>query len=334
MHVWHAALGGSACLAFVDWEVTVPTTPWESQDWEFETALGLRLRVSFRADGQVFDDFFRGYDQAFVLRDEKEDQVGFRRCFALNHGSAYSELEQRYGAFREVCLVADDIATGARVGGANLVAVLNTACVTTNLNYLYVDEGVRRQGYFARLSQGVRELTSLLFGERITALVFIEQNDPLAMSREAYARDTQFTGLDQFERLRIWAKAGARIVDFPYVQPALSLDRKPDSTLVYSAYGAPSSQLDAGVLLGHLRSYFGISVLKGAPLETDAEAVRQLSCLEQMRAANEPIALLDPIPTLERLSREPRAREFLSEPPRTFRDAVKQLTRHSAAERL
>ena len=154
--------------------------------------------------------------------------------------------------------------------------------------------------------------------------VFIEQNDPFRMSAEAYAHDTRATGIDQLDRLRIWSKLGARIVDFAYVQPALSARQVPDDSLVYALLGGRDGPLPAALVAAHLRRFFGISVLKGAPLDGDATASAQLSALA---ARDGEIALLDPRPLLARVKGRDDAATALGAEPASVRDAIGLLAR-------
>lgn len=290
-------------------------------DWRVTAGNGLVLDATLDAASPVFAAFFEGYDKAFVLPDEKEDEEGFALCLALNRGEDYARLEARYGAFREVCAVARDGA-GRRIGGVNFIAAPSQGFVCANLNYIYIDAGARGQGNFRKLVNATTELIGSLFPGAGAPLVFIEQNDPIAMSAEAYAHDTAFTGLDQFDRLRIWAKAGAKVVDHAYVQPPLSADQEADATLVYSVLGAPGDALSACVLAGHLKRFFGISVLKGAPLESEPVAAGQVAALEAQCRAGEHIALIDPSETLARTPNRDAAMTRASPPPRRFRDLL------------
>jgi GNAT superfamily N-acetyltransferase len=286
----------------------------------------LAIHMTDRADSEVFERFFAGYDRAFVLPDEKEGRDGLEECLALNHGTAHASLEARFGPFRELCLVADD-GDGLPVGGANFIVMpstrAGTAIVTANLNYIYVDAEARGRGHLRQLLEAVMACAAGLFqpGHGLP-LVFIEQNDPFRMSAESYERDTRAGGIDQLDRLRIWARLGARVVDFPYVQPALSDGQEADDSLIYSMLGSSASQLDAGVLHSHLRRFFGISVLKGRPLEADRVAASQLDWLEKMMAAHTAIGLLDPAPLLDRYLSPRQATELLGRPLRSFRDEL------------
>lgn len=286
------------------------------------TAEGLTISASTSADGDVFARFFAGYDKAFVLPNEKEDEEGFARCFALNAGEDYDRLSALYGPYSEVCLVAEE--GTLEVGGANFIAMpIGADTVTANLNYIYINTNARGRGHLSRLTAGVRETLAALFPGRREILMFIEQNDPFRMSAEDYARDTAFTGLDQFDRLRIWAKLGARVVDFPYEQPPLSVDQGADDTLVYSVLGARGDSLSSCALEAHLRRFFGVSVLKGAAIEANAVASGQLTELQRGCGAGDAIALRDPAPLLRQIaSRDAVAAIWPFGAPATFRAAL------------
>lgn len=292
-----------------------------------DTADGLTLRTAISAETEVFARFFAGYDKAFVLPNEKEDEAGFARCFALNSGEDYQRLSALYGAYSEVCLVADE--GEEAIGGANFIAMpIDDDTVTANLNYIYIEAEARGRGNLSRLIEGVRETIAAIYPDHSRVLIFIEQNDPFRMSAADYKRDTSFTGLDQFDRLRIWAQRGALVVDFPYAQPPLSDDQEADDTLVYSVLGAETPALDACMLEAHLRRFFGVSVLKGAELEDNQAARSQLAGLNAACAEGGRVALLDPGRMLAALKRRADiAKVWPENRPATFRDALRAYAR-------
>jgi GNAT superfamily N-acetyltransferase len=296
----------------------------------------LRVRTTDRADNEIFDRFFAGYDSAFVLPDEKEDREGLAECLSLNHGARHAELEERFGSFRELCLIAET-SDGAAVGGANFIAMPGSGdggIVTANLNYIYVAPDARKRGNLRRLLKIVFEAAKSLFNAdlgELQPLVFIEQNDPFQMSEENYERDTRFTGIDQLDRLRIWTRLGARVVDFPYVQPALSGDQEPDDSLIYSVLGSSQSTLSAAVLRGHLERFFGISVVKGRSLVSDRAARPQLDALKAAVNGGRAIDLLDPAPLLAKLGHRRDAAVLLGRRPTSFRDAVSEFRENLAS---
>jgi GNAT superfamily N-acetyltransferase len=267
------------------------------------TPLDDRLHVVVTADpaSPVLTDFYAAYDRAFVLPDEKEDLAGFRDCLALNHGEAYARLSQRYSLFRELVIIARNEADET-LGGANFIAFADagdpgsTPLVTVNLNYIFVSEAARGQGLFRKLVGAVRLYSGQAFqfsagDPRI--FVFIEMNDPIRMDAADYARDSEHAGLDQVDRLRIWAKLGARLIDFDYLQPPLSKEQSADDGLLYGVLGADEPTLDACILARHLDRFFSISVLKGRDAKSDPDAGAQVAALSARCTRSERIALLD-----------------------------------------
>ena len=262
----------------------------------------MQLDIIDCPDDPNLREFYAAYQRAFILPDEIEELAGFQACLSLNHGDAHARLSAEYGPFLEACVLARDEADGALVGGANLIAlrhdIAGIPVLTANLNYIFVPGPARGQGWFARLLSavtagipGMLATSSQNVGTRI--LLFIEQNDPLRMDAADYARESAHSGIDQFDRLRIWAARGARVVDFAYVQPALSSEQSPDDGLVYSVIGAQGPTLDSCLLASHLRGFFGISVLKGKPIASDPVAVRQLDTLAALCRHNTSLPLLD-----------------------------------------
>jgi GNAT superfamily N-acetyltransferase len=261
--------------------------------------IALTLQSTDTAESPVFDVFFKAYERAFVLPDEMEDRDGFATCLSLNHGAAKSRLTAQYGDFHEACVVAHDASEGTLIGGANFIAMPNPeadgrALITANLNYLFVVETARGKGYFRVLYAAVARFIAELFSDAAQpTLIFIEQNDPFLLTPEDYMRDTELTGIDQVDRLAIWTKVGAKLVDFPYVQPALSSDQLADHNLVYSVLGTTGDALPAPVLAHHLRMFFGVSVLKGQALGLSPEVTEQLSLLDSMKKRGESVPLVD-----------------------------------------
>jgi hypothetical protein len=268
-----------------------------------KTACDLVLTASTGAYDGVLDDFYADYDKAFILSSEKEGYDGFVRCLELNAERAYEGLATRFGAFCEYVLTVSDVVTGARIGGANLIAypissntAVADAVLAINLNYVFINAASRGQGYFSRLIRDLPLATHDLLRATHSAelptswstvgapptFMFIEQNDPLRMPADDYARDTELTGLDQLARIGIWARLGAKIIDFDYVQPALSSAQAPDKNLVLAVLGASGDGLNACLLRQHLLRFFAISVLKGGDPLTDPTAGPQLAELQRL----------------------------------------------------
>jgi hypothetical protein len=300
---------------------------------------GLVIDATTAADDGLLEQFYRDYDGAFVLENEKEGYDGFAECLGLNTGDAYANLVGRYGPFREFVAVVRDPATGARLGGANFIifpvsgANARELVLSINLNYVFVNAQLRRKGVFRQLMSDLPALAFRLFAQTNAAdlpkvpprgsepqvYIFIEQNDPFRMSREDYDRDTELTGLDQVARIGLWSRLGARIVDFPYVQPPLSKDQDADDTLAYAVLGARDADLDACLLRAHLERFFGISVLKGADLSVEPTAAAQLSDLAIRCGDNRRVPLLDGnVPVIESALAKTAKR------PATLREALRK----------
>lgn len=294
-------------------------------------AAPLHLETIDRPDDPRLLEFHAAYEAAFVLPDETEDLAGFKACLALNAGTGHARLAARYGDFREVCLLARDGDGGPLTGAANLLALRHAlpsgTVYSVNLNYIFVPAAKRGRGVFSRLAEAIPSQVSDLFGDAAgdaPVLVFIELNDPLRMDTATYDRDSTHSGLDQLDRLRIWAGRGARLVDFAYVQPPLSTAQRADDGLAYAVLGAGTPTLDACLLARHLRAFFGISVLKGAPPEAEPAAAAQLAALDARCAQGGVVDLLDPRPALAALDAGSAA-ALVADPhrPRTVRDWVR-----------
>lgn len=278
-----------------------PTTTWYSKrrhSFRMRTRSGLLAEGSTASDSPLLAEFFASYDRAFVLPDEKEEREGFERCLELNEGRAYDELSSRVGEYAEPIVIVRDPDSGRLLAGANfLVAPLREPwpMLTMNLNYIFVDQAGRRGGVFSRLLADLDQIAGELFERRtpdtLPMLIFIEQNDPARMDPHAYALDTAHSGLDQVERLRIWARRGAKLIDFPYVQPPLSSEQRPDPNLLYAVLGVESESLDPRILRQHLALFFGVSVLKGRDPRTEPAAWEQLTQLDRLAREGTKIGL-------------------------------------------
>src|SRR5262245_56664715 len=138
---------------------TMPTDDAESGAVRSRTRLvsaaGFVIDATTSADDGLLQEFYRDYDRAFVLENEKEGYDGFAECLKLNHADAYADLVRRYGPFREFVLVVRDRNTDMLLGGANFIIfpISNKRAVvlSMNLNYVFVNPEARRNGVFRRL---------------------------------------------------------------------------------------------------------------------------------------------------------------------------------------
>jgi hypothetical protein len=256
---------------------------------------GVKLQVLTRSDDARLPVFFAAYDAAFILPDEKEDLDGFKACLSQNTGDVYARLSGLYGPYREMVLMLTGGDDGPVLGAANFIAYAGDGeNLTVSLSYIFVDSKQRSRGHFSRLMELVRSEAKAAFawpGTVPEPLVFIEMNDPVNMSPEDYALDSAHAGLDQVDRLKIWERRGARIVDMPYRQPPLSAQQTAESDLLLGVLGAKGESLDACLMAQHMRRFFGVTVLKGADPAKVPVAAEQLARLDAACRKAEPVAL-------------------------------------------
>jgi len=263
----------------------------------------LSIEATDRADDGVLDAFFAAYDQAFILPNEKEEIDGFRDCLALNDGPEHRRLRAQYGPFREIVLVARGDASSV-VGGANFIVIAQPTdaahgiAFTVNLNYLFIAPEQRGRYRSRSVLAACRHLAETVAspwrdgGAASRGLFFLEINDPFRLSPEQYKLDSDHAGIDQVARLAYWARLGSTVLDWPYVQPALSADQHDDTTLAYAVLDANARKLPAALVLWHLERFFAISVLKGAALRSSRCASEQVRALERMAASGHALDLL------------------------------------------
>lgn len=253
------------------------------------THLGeLTLHQTLTPSDPLLDEFMEHYDRAFVLPDEKETRDGLSACLALNSGPQHDELAGRLGPYFETIVVAKDT-QGRFAGGINMMAYTAPGAGPGGedahgiaLNYIFVSQEFRRQGLLARLVGMARELAGQHLGVPAEAFViFLEMNNPTRMDPEDIELDSRLSGIDQDARLWAWERVGARVIDTPYIQPALSDDgQEPETGLLLATIPPrPMDTLPAKTLHAHLVRFFEISVLKGQPLPE--VAIEQIHACEQ-----------------------------------------------------
>ena len=248
-----------------------------------------------RPDDPLLERFFQSYDRAFILEAEKEDIDGLRACLALNDGPAHDRLSAVFGDFRETIILLTDENTGETLGGANFIVYRGLAeDPSVSLSYIFVDVNHRRKGHFDTLMALVREQCRDFTGQNLPApFIYIEMNDPVRMDPADYQIDSQYTGLDQIDRLKIWQRRGARLVDIDYQQPPLSDRQGDDAALLLGILNISGAVLPACSLMAHLERFFAITVLKGGDPYSVPSASAQLSKLRTLCANGKMLALID-----------------------------------------
>ena len=105
-------------------------------------------------------------------------------------------------AYIGACLTAL-LASAPVPGGAEVVVVANGCRDATAARAQAMQDQAKAAGW---------TLTVLdLDPDGPAPVLFIEQNDPLRLTAEAYAADSDHSGLDQVDRLAIWARMGAEV---------------------------------------------------------------------------------------------------------------------------
>lgn len=269
---------------------------------------GLTFQTSGDPCSALFDEFFAGYDRSFVLPDEREEPEGFRACLALNR-----DCPRMFGRpHLELVGILREDGGCSTLGGANfLIAgmpqVSGHPRISVALNYLFVSPEARGRGLSRILLRAIGDTANRAAGQAATdwPAIFIEQNDPLMMSAEEYRSDSRHSGIDQLARLRVWERLGTSLVDFPYVQPALSADQASDDGLAFGLIGdgfeGSGNCLSPLFLHAHLQSFFGFSVLKGREPDCDPVAARQLALCRALADVGESVPLLPMGNALDRM---------------------------------
>ena len=253
----------------------------------------------------LVDEFYRGYQESFILPDETEDLAAFKTCLSFNHGSTGEALRSRFGEFSEYVAIIRPPRTpdAAMLGGANFIVIPHAhragqhGLVTVHLNYSFVAPAHRRQGHLRGLISGVESVASQFASARgatsSRVLILFEQNDPFLLTVAEENVDTQVAGISQLERVHTWARLGAAILDFAYVQPPLSPDKQPERRLALGILGLANAEfLGSCVLHDHLHRFFAISVLKGRDPQTEPSAAQQLVSLASECARGRPVDAL------------------------------------------
>lgn len=269
-------------------------------------------------DARILNEFYQSYDSSFILANEKETLDGFIECLALNSNATGTALRTRYGYFREMVLITKD-RDGHISGGANFILFSLGKTATVNINYIYVTPDHRGLGWLREIVASI-EWSVQQEIEYDSILLFIEQNDPFRLTPEDYEKDSEVSGLDQYERLKIWRRLGSRLVDHAYVQPPLSQTQSADHCLVYGVLGSTEVAIPANILADHLERFFAISVLKGRPIDSDETAHNQISALRQIHSEGKTVRLIDHEMAL---SKKPTQAHICTFP--TFLDYAKSL---------
>jgi hypothetical protein len=105
--------------------------------------------------------------------------------------------------------------------------------------------------------------------EKNQIITFCEQNYPEKMTAGQYWMDNLNALTDQCDRLAWWNFRGFRRLKFDYIQPSLNIDNNPCLYLSLNANVDLLESLPSSIILGHIKRFFAVSVLKGRELDDE-----------------------------------------------------------------
>ena len=237
---------------------------------------GLVYRVINTPKDPALEQVYKLYELYFPLADEKESLEGFEEAVALNN-SIYQDI---FGTSKEEWIVMYD-SDGHVLGGVNFahyfVADSTSSCggekvekpfASIQIIYIFIKSEYRSLGLASvlldRVSTHVQESLS---AEKIAipqedTYVFCEQNAPERMSQEEYFTDAINSQIDPCDRLVWWHNHGYRRLSMDYIQPALSPNSQPCTSLTLNIK-SDKNIIPGYVVAQHLRRFFTLSIFKG-----------------------------------------------------------------------
>lgn len=204
------------------------------------------------AEGQEFLRLFELYRSIFGNDDEAEDFEGIQRSYRM---VVTPELSERFGPFQQYWIEARQ--DGVSVGGVNFTVFKIDAydLSSVHINYIFVSPAQRGKGIGRVLLEKVKEVSC-------ADLFFCEQNSPDRMSSEEIERDLRLSGISATQRIRWWLRRGFRALDMDYIQPPLSEEKSPCTSMTLNVYPWYVRSLSAGLVREHLLRFYYLSVFK------------------------------------------------------------------------
>jgi len=274
-------------------------------------AQGARIQSLSLSDAKTFESFYDLYAAMFPLADEREPPEEFFRILSFNETRS---IQEAYGPYREIVAAVRPWEAGPVVGG-------HVFGVTTSPAHLQAGIPASIQGIYTFLQECYRGLVPMrdfvtfaqetacrTFGQANPekAVLFFEVNNPLRMTEEEIAADTESSGLHPARRYMFWFRSGFRPLDFPYVQPRLRDDAQPVRYLDLFCSKTDAMVIPAAVLLNHLHAFCSISVLKDRNASCDAD----FATMETWLKDRDTVALLglhsSQVQTIAKLERDMR----------------------------
>jgi GNAT superfamily N-acetyltransferase len=223
-------------------------------------------------DEPLLDTFYHAlYLPAFPMPSEREDPAVWRTyLWSPERDTLPSEMH---------CLLAGSglLQPTDRVVCGGLIFVIFTHSKSSLVTYIVVDASRRRLGLGQRLFRAALEMLDRRAegtgGPR--GLVFAEVNNPIKIRPE---QDV----IDPWRRLAFFERLGGRIVDIPYVQPALGAGQERGRDLLLLAFPGPRQSLEwlpSSAVAAFLVEFY--AALGVSP--SDADLQRSLDALAQPR---------------------------------------------------
>jgi hypothetical protein len=257
-------------------------------------AHGTRIEPLSLSDRPAFEEFYKLYAAMFPLEDEREPPEEFSRILSFNEDLA---IQEAFGPYREIVaavrLWGDGPVVGGHVFGVTTSAAHAQADIPASVQgiYTFLHENYRGTVSMKAFMDFAKETACLTFGQTNAkdALIIFEVNNPLRMTPEEIAADTESSGLHPARRYMFWIGCGFRPLDFTYVQPRLRASAAPVRYLDLFCSNVAKKAIPAQILLHHLKAFCSISVLKNQDASADAE----FKVMESWLNARETVALLD-----------------------------------------
>jgi hypothetical protein len=232
-----------------------------------------------------FPAFYEGYSKIFTIEEERESYNGFEEVLDYNYNQT---MQEKYGPFKEIIMYCTDPDENEIIGGINFSTYfspfeLNNYIIlgTSQLFYIFIKSEYRFLNLGSVLLQKARRYSESLIKkwadindpsfkfEKNQLITFCEQNYPEKMTARQYWLDNINSLTDQCDRLGWWYYQGFRRLKFNYIQPSLNTDNDPCLYLSLNAAADSLESLPSALVLGHIKRFFAVSVLKGRDLNDD-----------------------------------------------------------------
>jgi hypothetical protein len=254
---------------------------------------GIRILPLSISDSKAFESLYELYAAMFPLADEREPPEEFFRILSFNENQA---IQEAYGPYREIVAAVRLWDAGPVVGG-------HVFGVTSGPAHLQAGIPASVQGIYTFLHERYRGLVPMrdfiafaqeaacsTFGQANPqkTVIFFEVNNPLRMTADEIAADTESSGLHPARRYMFWFRSGFRPLDMEYVQPRLREDAQPVRYLDLFCSKNDIMTIPAAVVLSHLHAFCSISVLKNQNASGDGD----FAAMESWLRSRDSVALL------------------------------------------